>query len=209
MPPPSWSPQRIPPGNHHPGNPLYSQAQLQHPLQNVGGLLPGPANTTAPLAWSKLDFANFASDGTNQVWTFDTPIFDLRPGVSQAYGQIPAATPINHEGALGQAVYLVAIVGESSGTTPPASTTGIICEYFEDGSGVQAQNGLMNRLTQDIDITETLLAGGISTVVPFGASPLSFTPCVSALRFWRLTIRLTIGGVAPITLPYYIQASLH
>ena len=182
---------------------------LTHPPWNPGGLLPGVAVTRGVEAWSNLSFQAFVSDGTNQVWTWESPVFDLRPGMSAAYGHIPAAVPINHEAALGQSVYLVLIVGENTGTFAPADTVGIQADYWEDGNALQAANPELLRLTQVIPCTETLLAGGTSAVFPFGASPISFTPVVPCLRFWKLSFRLTIAGVAAITPPYFIQASLH
>lgn len=205
----AFEPGRGQPVFNQQGNPLYSQPNLRHPQTNPGGLIPGPALPRGPEAWSDHQGQRFQSDGANQVWLWESPVFDCRPALSASYGIIGAAVPINNEGALGRSIYLTVIVGEASGTTAPATTPGIICEYFEDGSCVQAENAQLQRLTQDIDITETLLAGGISAVQPFGASPMSFVPVVVGLRFWKLSVRITIPGVAAITLPYFLEASLH
>lgn len=207
-----WQPGRLPPVNHQPGNPLYSGPDMQHPPSNRSGMLPAtPQIPRGAEAWgSGFVSQSFASDGVNQVWEWQSPLFDLRPGVSAAYGMTPAATPINHEGALGQAVYLVLIVGEATGSSPPALVPGIRAEYWEDGNNLASGEQDVMRLTQDINCTAQLLSGGVRrTTRPFGASPLSFTPCVPALRFWRLGFRLTIEGVAPITDAFFLQANLH
>ena len=207
---PAWEPGRSQPHLNQPGNPLGPQPSLRHPAQNPSGLLPGtPSVPRGVEAWSDQQFHRFASDGTNQVWTWQTPVFDLRPGLSSAYGNIPEAVPINHEGALGMSVYLTLIVGEQTGTVPPASAIGWTAEYWEVGNAVQAQNPQLQMLTQIQDVTETLLEGGTTTVAPFGASPFSFTPCVPGLRFWQLNFRLTQAGVIGVALPYFIQSSLH
>ena len=105
--------------------------------------------------------------------------------------------------------YLTLIVGEASGVTPPALTAGMTAEYWEEGNNLRAEDAQLMTLTQINDVTETLLAGGVSLVAPFGASPFSFTPCMIGLRFWKLHFRLTIAGVAAIARPYLIQACLH
>ena len=205
----AFTPGRLQPQYTQQGNPLGPGPDMRHPATNPSGLLPAPTIPRSPEAWSDSQGCRFVSTGTDQVWLWESPVFDLRPGVSAAYGQIPSAVPINHEAALGQGIYMVVLIGESSGTTPPASTNGIRVEYFENGNGCQAGSPQLMRLTQDIDITEVVLAGGVRNAVPFVASPVSFTPCVVALRFWQVSIRVIIPGVAPITLPYFLQASLH
>lgn len=208
-PTPPWTPQRLDSPQNQPGNPLAPGPNLAQPPWNPGGVLPGPAVTRGLDAWAQEYSRDFLSDGTNMVWTWESPVFDLRPGLATSYGQYPHAVPINHEAALGQSVYLVLIVSERTGTAPPAAAVGLHADYFEDGNGIRANNGQLLRLTQTIPVDDTLLAGGISLVAPFGASAFSFTPCVNALRFWKLTFRLTFEGLGAITLPYTIQASLH
>jgi hypothetical protein len=205
---PAWTPQRSQPENHQPGNPLYNPPGMQHPYWNAGGLLPGTIPPRGPDAWCSTESQNFRSDGTNQTWTFSTPVFDLRPGLSVAYGNIPAATPINRDASYGLNTYLVLIIGTRGGA-PPSLVAGMEAHYWEDGNCVQADNPQILRLTKIIDVTTILQAGGDRIVDPDrGASPFSFTPCVQGLRHWRLNLRLTIAGVAPITAPLFIQAAL-
>lgn len=206
----AFEPGRRPLVHNQPGNPLYGQPSLEHPAWNPSGLLPGTPTTPRGVeAWCDNQGQRFASDGTNQVWTWESPVFDLRPALSAAYGIIPSAVPINHEAAIGQSVYLVLIVGESSGVSPPAASVGISADYWEDGNGCQADNGQLFRLSQVVPCTTNLLAGGVSIVAPFGASAISITPCVTSLRFWKVSFRLTFAGVAAVARPYFIQASLH
>lgn len=205
----AFEPGRNQPSYNQQGNPLGPGPNMRHPSTNPGGLLPGPMTPRTPEAWSDFQYADFRSDGTNQVWRWESPVFDLRPGVSAAYGQIPAAVPINNEGALGKAIYLSMILGEATGTLPPAAVLGLRVQYFEDGNVLRADNGSLIRLTQSVDITETVLAGGTSIVAPFGGSPVSFQPCMVGLRFWKLSVVWTIEGVVPITRPYFIEGALH
>lgn len=212
MPADPWYPHRNQAQYNGPGNPYTNPPDLNHPAYNRGGTLPGPnIGNAQPSAWSRRDNQLFRSDGTNQVWTWESPIFDLRPGLAASYGYIPSAVPINHEPALGQSIYLVLIVGDTkvSGAVPIAGVPGIKAEYWEDGNNLTSQNNELMRLTQVLDVTETLLAGGISTATPTGASAFQFTPCITAMRYWKLSFRLTIEGVATITEPYFIQGLLH
>lgn len=212
-------PGREQPAFNQPGNPLRSSPNLNHPSSNNSGLLPGMPSVPLPvMAWTDFQTQHFVSDGTNQVWRWESPVFDLRPGMSIAYGNIPAAVPINHEGALGQAIYLILEVGDSSGVTPPSTRTGITAAYWEDGNVVSMNqnNALLSRYTKIINVSDQLYAGGdISTTStpfvgpPFGASIFQFPPCVSSLRFWKLTFQLTIEGTTAITDPYFIRACLH
>lgn len=206
IPLPPWGPQRLPPENHQPGNPLYSGPNMHPPAWNPGGLLPGPSVVSGPLAWATTESQNFRSDGTNQVWTFQTPLFDCRPGLSAAYGIVPAAVPIAHDGALGLNIYLTLIVGTRTGA-PPALVAGMEAAYWEEGSALNALS--LVSLTKVIDITAQLQAGGDQVAAPRGASPFSFTPCVPGCRLWKLNFRLTIPGVAPITAPLFVEAALH
>lgn len=211
-----WSPGRY---QHAPDNlinPLFSGNPLQHPGDNPSGLYPGmPPVPFGALAWTDYQTQRFRSNGTNQVWTWESPVFDLRPGMSVGYGQIPAAIAINHEGAYGQGVYLNLVVGESVGGVPPATRSNMTAFYWSDGNTITVtdQASLQN-LTQVIEVTDQLQAGGTNTAVtnpngPFGASVFSFSPPVSGLRFWKLTFQLIVDGVGAVTEPYFIQASVH
>lgn len=206
-----WYPHRQPLQYNGPGNPITNPPDLNPPPWNRGGTLPGPNVVQQPVAWARRDNQMFASDGTNQVWTWESVIFDLRPGLAASYGSIPSAVAINHEAALGQSIYLCLIVGDdtTTGAIPIAGAAGVKAEYWEDGNNFTAANGELMRLTQVLDVTETLLAGGISTSQPVGASAFQFTPCVTSLRYWKVSFRLTIAGVIPVTERYFIQALLH
>lgn len=213
-----------PPGRGQPrwnnaGNPLYSEPSLEHPAWNPRGTEPAdPQIPMGVLAWTDFQGQAFKSDGTNQVWRYETPVFDLRPGMSRGYGYMPAAIAINHEGALGQGVYLILEVGDTSGVTPPSTRTAMTAAYWEDGNTVNMNqnNSLLSRYTKIINVSDQLYAGGdISTTStpfvgpPFGASIFQFPPCVSSLRFWKLTFQLTIEGTTAVTNPFFIRACLH
>lgn len=204
---PPFQQQRFQPQNDQPGNPFQAGPNMRHPPNNPGGLLPGPTLPMGALAWSARDSQNFRSDGTNQVWTWQSALFDLRPGLSEAYGIIPAAVPINHEAALGQSVQLSVLVGSADGQTPPANIIGMTCLYAELGNNTTADQTWS--LTRFTSITDLLQSGGTSLVEPFGASLLSFTPLSSGLRFWQVSVRLTIPGVAVPTQSLLIQAMIH
>ncbi len=207
--PPAWYPGRHQPQYNQPGNPIAGgQPSMAPGLAYPGGVIPAPAHARGVEAWSDRKGQSFRSDGTNQVWVFETPVFDLRPGVSDAYGNIAAATPINHEGAYGLNIYLCLLVS-TDGALPPARVTDIRAEYWEDGNNLNGSDATLRRLTQDIDVTEQLIAGGTTIVAPVGASPIILTPCVYGLRFWKVSLRLTIPGVAAITEPFWIQGMLH
>lgn len=207
--PPPWYPHRLQPNWTQQGNPVTNPPDMQHPPWNPGGLLPGPAVVSGPSSWSKRDVLTFVSDGTNQVATWETPVFDLRPGVTNADTQMQAAYPINHEAALGQSVYLVVVVTNPAGTIALASRVGTF-EYWEDGHPLTADNAQLIRLTQDIVITDTVQAGGTRTATPpFGGSGLNFTPSLVSLRFWKIGIRFTIDGLVPVAEPYTVLAMCH
>lgn len=204
----AFEPYRQQPQFNQPGNALRSSPNMMHPNNNPGGMLPAPVHARGVEAWSDFRHQQFLSDGTNQVWLWQSVLFDLRPGMSDAYGFIPAAQPINHEGALGLNIYLGLIFG-TRGTSPLAIQTNLQVEYWEDGHNTSAESLGLTRLTQDIDITDTILAGGTRTTAPVGASPIAFTPCMLGLRFWQVSVRVTIEGVVAITEPYYLSACIH
>jgi len=208
----AFTPGRDQPILNQPGNPFAPNGQpsLRHPASNPSGLLPGtPVVPRGPECFTDVRFQNFVSNGIDQVWLWESPVFDLRPGVSVGYGNMTPSVPINHEAALGQSIYLTLILGEASGTAPPASMNGVTAVYWEDGNAITGDNTQLMRLTQNQDVTELLLAGGTSLAAPFGASPFSITPCAISLHFWKVSFQVTIAGIAPITLPYFIQAALH
>jgi hypothetical protein len=202
-------PNRDQPRYNEPGNPFSSGPNMQHPGTNPVGRLPAPAQPRGAEFWSGRQSQQFASDGTNQVWTWQSALFDLRPGINTAMGWASAAVPINHEGALGLNIYLNILIGTVTGVRPIASTPGLRAEYWEVGNNVNADNTQLMTLTQVIEISDQVLAGGTSTTFPFGASPVSFTPCVIGLCYWQVFLRLTIEGVGAVTEPYFINARLH
>jgi hypothetical protein len=210
-----WYPHRQPPQFVSPGNPAIQGPDLNPAPWNRGNTLPGPNVVQQPIAWARRDNQLFRSDGTNQVWTWESPVFDLRPGLAASYGQIPSAEPINHEPALGQSVYLVVIIGTMGPApgvptaVPIAGVAGVSAAYWEDGNNLASENGELMRLTDVLDCTETLLSGGVSTAPPYGASAFQFTPCVTAIRYWRVSLRITVSGIAAIPDPYFIQGLLH
>lgn len=212
-----WSPGRYVTASNTLVNPLENNFDLTHPGDNPSGLMPGmPPIPLGALAWSDFQGQAFRSNGTDQVWTWNSPVFDLRPGMSNGYGAIPAAIPINHEGAYGQGIYLNLVVGESSGTVPIATRANTKAFYWSDGNVVTVTDPTsLYNLTQVIEVTDQLQAGGINTTSttpagpPFGASVFSLSPPVAGLRFWQVHFRLEVEGNAAVTLPYFIQACIH
>lgn len=210
--PPTPSPQfppRAQPSYNQQGNPFGPGPNMAHPGTNPVGAIPAQAQPRGVEAWSQRQGQQFASDGTNQVWVWNSALFDLRPGLNTAQGFGSAAVPINHEGAFGLNIYLNILIGTTAGVTPIASAAGLRAHYWEVGNNVNSDNLELTTLTQEIEISDTVLAGGTSTTYPFGASPVSFTPCNLGLRYWQVFFRLTIEGVAPITEPYFINACIH
>lgn len=210
--PPTPAPQypaREQPSFNQQGNPFGMGPNMRHPISNPVGAIPAQAQPRGVEAWSQRQGQQFLSDGTNQVWTYNTALFDLRPGLNTALGFASPAVPINHEGAYGLNIYLSMLIGTVAGLVPIASRGGLRAEYWEVGNNVNADNLDLMTLTQTIEITDLVLAGGTSTTFPFGASPLSFTPCVLGLRYWQLFLRLTVEGVTAITEPYFINVCLH
>lgn len=210
--PPTPNPQypnRDQPSYGQQGNPFGPGPNMRHPGTNPVGAIPAQPQSRGVEAWSQRQGQQFASDGINQVWTYNTALFDLRPGLNTALGFASPAVPINHEGALGLNIYLNMIIGTVTGVVPIASRGGLRAEYWEVGNNVNGDNLELMTLTQIIEISDTVLAGGTATVAPFGASPISFTPCVLGLRYWQVFLRLTIDGVAAITEPYFINVCLH
>lgn len=190
------------------GNLLTSSPPMAQPPWDQSGRIPGNPPARLADAWSDQQGQQFKSDGTNQVWEYVSPLFDLRPGQQSANLLGPVnAVPINHEAALGQAVYLTLLICSPGGASPPAIIPGMTCYYWEDGNPNSSQP--IYRLTEDIEITDIMQAGSTRVTVPFGGSALSFTPSMPAMRFWRVGIRLTIPGVAAVTNDLMILGALH
>lgn len=176
-----------------PGNPLYPGPSMQPPPWNPGGLLPAVVTARGLERWNDKQMSAFALTGGNQIWTYRTTVFDLRPGATQADGAGVRAFPINHEAALGAGIYLTMLIG---GTTPPAAIPNMTVTYVENGNNV-AQN--MRRLTQDVDCTDLVQGGGTTLSPPIGASCLNFTPSQPGLRFWQCEVTFTILGAGPVS----------
>ena len=204
---PPFQPQRQQISFDQQGNPFWSAPNMAHPASNRAGLNPSAAPPYGPLAWSTVDGQQFRSNGTNQVWRWESALFDLRPGVSAAYGMIAQAVPVNHEAALGQSIQLSVLISSRNGQTPPANIIGMTASYAELGNNLTTETTLS--LCRFTSITDLVQAGGTSLVTPFGASVLSFTPLSAGLRFWKVVILLTIPGTTPITNSLYIQAMIH
>lgn len=188
--PPSPLPGGDPPGTPSPG--------MAHPPYNPGGIYPGESSKRGSEAYGEPRGQNWQFDAGTSLWQWviSTPVLNLRPGLMTALGNAGtvAAFPVNHDAALGLNCYLNVLLGcEKTGLIAPAGWPLIQCEYWEDGHTTSADQ--LYRLTQIIDITDTLIAGGTLTASPFGGSNLNFTP-PAGLRFWRLNVRLSIPGIA-------------
>jgi hypothetical protein len=150
-------------------------------------------------SWSAVQSQQWRSDGTNRVWFWETCVFDLRTGLALATGQQQAATPINHEAAIGLNFYLNVMISSRSGLIPPSRVPEMRVEYWERGHPTSSQ--FVQDVSRVIDITDTMLAGSDTVAaapLPSGASNLSFTPCQPMLRFWQLCLRFTLPGTTPL-----------
>lgn len=217
MPNPPYVPGRQPPHfDVRAGNPLYPQPSMSPPPWNPGGLNPAVATARGVDLWTDHVTVDFQSNGTDYVWTYLTPVFDLRPGATLANAASANAVPINHEAALGQSVYLMLQLFSASGTLAPAALPTMRAAYWEDGNILSSMP--MRRLTQVIDVTDLLNAGGTTTEViingnvttPGPCSVFQFTPVAPGLHFWRLGFQLTIPGLGlPAGVDFILEGSLH
>lgn len=205
-----------PPPNGSPMfNPVASPSpNLQPPAWNPGGLNPAVMVARGMEAWTGRQAQQFAADGLgNQVWTWWTPLFNLRPGLDTALGIQSPATPINHEGALGLNVFLNVMFASASGLmTPPALLADITVTLSEYGNPSDATD--VRQLTPERDVTDDFLAGGTNIgpvgVPPYpGASVLNVTPSQAHLRYWQVRFTLTIVSAVAITNDICVQATLH
>lgn len=195
-----------------PGNPLYGGPDLTHPPTNKSGILPGALQKRGVEIWSERKAQAFRTNaaGTAQVWTYNTPVFDMHPGASAASGMPQNAFPINHDSSYGLSVYLVMILGGGVGAIPWALRFGLTATYWEVGSAISSQAAELLQLTQAVPVTTQIQSGATVAAGAYQpASPLSFEPCVTGLRFWQVFLQVTIAQVAPIADPYFIQAGLH
>lgn len=178
---------------------------MAHPPYNPSGAYPGPVVARGLDAFSRKYGERWVWDAGASVyrWTVELPIFDLRPGLGTAYGNAGGKvnpTPINHEAALGLNIYLNVLFYAEPTFAAPATIPKLKVDSWEDGN--PSTSDTMYRLSRVIDITDIFQAGGdtagITPGEPQGGSLIAMTPCVTALRFWRPRIRLTIPGVVGV-----------
>lgn len=186
-----------PPSGMPPGTP---SPDMAHPPYNPGGMYPGEASKRGVEVYGEPVGQNWQFDAVDSVWrwTVSTPVLNMRPGLMTALGNAGTVTayPVNHDAALGLNCYLNVLFGcESANNVAPAAWPLISCDYWEDGHSTSADQ--LYRLTQVINVTDTLIAGGTLSVSPFGGSNLNFTP-PAGLRFWRLNVRLSVPGVVDV-----------
>lgn len=189
---------------------------MEPPAWNPGGLNPSVIVPRGAESWTDEQSLQFKSDGTDQVWTYHTPVFDLRPGVTLASSSGMSAVPINHEAALGQSIYVILMIFSRSGATPIALRGKIQAFYWEDGNNTTPYP--MHRLTEEIEVSDTLYAGGTTiqtttpdgnVIVPGGASVFSFSPCVPGMHFWRVGLKLVVAGTTAVTNDYCLRGAVH
>jgi hypothetical protein len=189
------------------GNPFWSNPNLVNQTGvNPGGMLPGVVVGRGLERWTGVQgqaFKNVAD--TNQVWLWQSPLLDLRPGAAQAEGSPQNAVPVNHEPALGLGVYLSVLIASRNGTTPPATIPFMTVTAWEQGNNLTS--GEVYMLSPKQDITEQVQSGGTQTTKPYGASALSFTPSMTGWRFWQVCIEFTIPGATPINYDLFAQAA--
>lgn len=197
------------PTPNQPGNPFGPPPNMSRPAYNPGGLLPGITTQRGLERCSGVQGQQFRLvDDLRQEWFWQSQVMDLRPSASQAAGIAPNAVPVNHEGALGLGVYLSCLIcsrGLFETPTPPATIPNMTVTAWESGNNTGSD--VVYQLTPEQDITEQVQSGGTNTLpgMPFGASPLSFTPSNAGWWFWQVNIRFTIPTVDPITLDLLIQ----
>lgn len=199
---PAWTPQRLQGGPGDPGNPLVGPGpDMAPPPWNPGGMLPTVPFTRTMEAWSDISSARWVNNAdTTWDWTWNTCLFDLRPGLKESDSTPTPSQPINHEAALGLSVYLSVMIYCTAGVPPPASVPSLRgytweegCVLGTSGSTLGGQDRIYRFTPEDgNEITDIILAGGTSTSPPYGASSLNFTPSFPGLRFWRLRLRLTV-----------------
>lgn len=192
---------------NNPGNPFGPGPNLQNRTGvNPGGMLPGVVVGRGLERWTGVQGQQFKNVlDLNQVWHWESPLLDLRPGAAQAEGAPQNAVPVNHEAALGLGVYLGVLIFSRGGTQPPSRIPYMTGVWWEQGNNLTS--GEVYQLNQAQDCTEQIQSGGDSLVRPFGASVLSFTPSVTGWRFWQIVIELTIPGANPVNYDLLIQAA--
>jgi hypothetical protein len=192
---------------NNPGNPFWPGPNLVNQTGvNPGGMLPGQVVGRGLERWTGVQgqqFKNVADE--NQVWLWQSPLLDLRPGAAQATGSPVDAVPVNHEAALGLGVYLNVLIASRNGANAPAAIPFMTVTAWEQGNNLSSADTYM--LSQKQDITEQVQSGGTNGFKPYGASPLSFTPSCTGWHFWQVCIEFTIPGAVPIGYDLFIQAA--
>lgn len=196
MPAPPWYPHRVDVRYTQPGNPaLGPDGDLSFPGWNPGGLNPGAMYPLGMSKWEADQSQLFQSDGTNQVWTWQTPVFDLRPEWKTNDSQLTSGFPVNHAGLMGLNVYINFLLTNAGGVAP-ALLNSLTATYVEHVSLINTEQ--MFQMHPDVDISDTIRAGGTSITPPYGGSLFQIYAPVG-VRFWRVSITLTIEGVAAVT----------
>lgn len=191
---------------NNPGNPFGPGPNLVNMTGvNPGGMLPGVVVGRGLERWTGAQGQQFRNVlDANQVWLWQSPLLDLRPGAGQAEGSPQNAVPVNHEPALGLGIYLSVMVASRNGANPPATIPNMTVTAWEQGNNLSS--GQVFMLSPPQDITEQVQSGGTSSVQPYGASALSFTPSVTGWRFWQQCVAFSIPGATPITYDLFVSA---
>lgn len=189
----AFDPRSLYPGKSNPFN-EFGAPMFTSPPQVPWGELrrpdwqPGPGNTT--------------------VWTYRTPIFDLRPEYAgRADTVVATGVPINHQGTYGLGNILQVIIGGN-----PSFIATVRCRWWELGDTIGGGNpatavaGLpLLVLSQPEDITTELLCGGLSLAAEGeGGTLLQFDP--PGCRFWQVVIQFTDRAAGQ--LPLHVRATL-
>ena len=143
--------------------------------------------------------ADWVLGGATRVWTFRTPIFDMRPEFAMRADVVATAgVPINHQGTYGMGSTLHLVIGGQ-----PAAQDNLKVVWWELGDPVGGGNPAtmpqlpLLILTQPEDITTELLSGGITTAGEGeGGTQLSFD--APGCRFWQVVLQFTqSAGLQP------------
>ncbi len=146
-----------------------------------------------------------ALNQTDTVWeaTWYSPLFDLRPEFAETDERVNAGVPINRSPALGGGVFMrILFVDQPAfyGDT----------DWFVRMEGHVYRSRPLYRLTEEIDITTTINAGGYTSGNVVGASPFDCEPPASGIRFWRVIVRAeqtAVPGATPR--PYGLHAAVY
>jgi hypothetical protein len=187
-------------------NPLF-QAAL-----DGGGTMPGATPKLPQSFWTQhFDpvFRPHPDNSGRYLAVVQTPLLDLRPEYAPSDPNPTTAFPINRSAALGSGAYFrAAILNE------PARHGDTRFFIRHEGHVYRAGVGVaIYRLTEDIEITAAVRAGGYTLAGPDGlegASVVSAEPPADGLRFWRvvLTMVQTVAAVGGLPRVYPIDAAV-